>query len=77
MVGTPTGLTLLPSCLQGDIPEWVLSGCALAGIELYPPTKQGQKQHEAQQQQQQHVGQQQGAEVHRTLEATDADSIPR
>ncbi|GAB4820678.1 hypothetical protein N2152v2_007724 [Parachlorella kessleri] len=27
---------------KGDIPEWVLAGCELAGIELYPPTKQRQ-----------------------------------
>ena len=61
----------------------MLSGCALAGIELYPPTKQqlGEKeQHNEQQQaqqQRQEGQQQQQAEVQPTLEATDADSKPR
>lgn len=42
---------------QGDIPDWVRSGCELAGIDLYPPAEEGARQ--------QQQGQQQGAEGQR------------
>ncbi len=33
-------MTLEALLVQGDVPEWVQEGCALAGIHLHPPTQQ-------------------------------------